>query len=108
MSLVLALHLRAGAPVFGEGASRPRRDVDIFRAGRPMQMGARDPGVGWRRARGNAIVTSKHQRWTQTNINDLRSGIASGVEIEVIADALGRTVEDIRAMVSRLRLRLAE
>jgi hypothetical protein len=53
-------------------------------------------------------VTSKHQRWTQTNINDLRSGVASGVEIEAIADALGRTVEDIRAMVLRLRLRLAE
>lgn len=49
----------------------------------------------------------KHQRWTQTNINDLRSGVASGVEVEAIADALGRTVEDTRAMVLRLRLRVA-
>jgi hypothetical protein len=51
-------------------------------------------------------VTEKHQRWTQTDINDLRSGVAGGVEIEAIADALGRTVEDVRTMALRLRLRI--
>lgn len=53
-------------------------------------------------------MTRNHQRWTQSNINDLRSGVASGVEVEAIADALGRTVEDVRTMILRLRLRLAE
>ena len=53
-------------------------------------------------------MTRKHQRWTQTNINDLRSGIASGVEVEAIADALERTIEDVRTMVLRLHLRSAE
>ncbi len=52
-------------------------------------------------------MTSKHQRWTQTAINDLRSGIASGLEVETIADTLGRTVADTRAMAFRLRLRVA-
>ncbi|MHA6721175.1 hypothetical protein ACX40Y_17210 [Sphingomonas sp. RS6] len=47
-----------------------------------------------------------HQRWTQTNINDLRSGITAGISIEAIADALGRTVEDTQAMALRLRLRV--
>lgn len=53
-------------------------------------------------------MTRNHQRWTQSNINDLRSGVASGVEVEAIAEALGRTVEDVRTMILRLRLRLAE
>ena len=52
-------------------------------------------------------MTIKHQRWTQTNINDLRSGAAGGVGVEAIAEALGRTVEDTRAMALRLRLRVA-
>jgi len=51
-------------------------------------------------------MTTKHQRWTQTNINDLRSGVAGGVSVEAIAEALGRTVEDIRTMAMRLRLRV--
>lgn len=50
-------------------------------------------------------MTDKHQRWTQTSINDLRSGVADGVEVEAMAVALDRTVEDTRAMVLRLRLR---
>lgn len=49
-------------------------------------------------------MNRKHQRWTQTSINDLRSGLAGGLGIEVIADALGRTVEDTREMAFRLRL----
>ena len=71
-----------------------------------MQMGAGHQGAAWRRHRGNALVTNMHQRWTQTSINDLRSGVAAGVNIEAIAAALGRTVEDTRAMASRLRLRV--
>lgn len=52
-------------------------------------------------------MTDKHQRWTQTNIDDLTSGVAGGLQIETIADAMGRTVEDTRAMALRLRLRVA-
>lgn len=51
-------------------------------------------------------MTDRHKRWTQTDIDDLRSGTAGGMEVETIADALGRTVEDTRAMASRLRLRV--
>lgn len=51
-------------------------------------------------------MTDKHQRWTQTNLSDLRSGVADGVEIEGIADALGRTVEDTCAMALRVRIRI--
>jgi len=51
-------------------------------------------------------VTDTHWRWTQSNIDDLRSGVAAGVDIEAVADALGRTVEDTRAMALRLRLRV--
>ncbi len=51
-------------------------------------------------------MTNKHQRWTQTSINDLRSGVAAGVHIEAIADALGRSVEDTRGMALRLRMRV--
>ena len=51
-------------------------------------------------------MTDRHKRWTQTDIDDLRSGTARGMEVETIADALGRTVEDTRAMASRLRLRV--
>lgn len=51
-------------------------------------------------------MINKNRRWTQTAIDDLRSGVANGLEVETIADALGRTVEDTRAMALRLRLRL--
>lgn len=51
-------------------------------------------------------MTDKHQRWTQTNIDDLRSGIAGGISVEAIADTLGRTIDDTRAMALRLRLRV--
>lgn len=50
-------------------------------------------------------MSDRHRRWTQTDINDLRSGVVGGVGVEAIADALGRTVEDTRAMALRLRLR---
>jgi hypothetical protein len=106
MPLVLALHLRAGAPLFGEGAAGPCRHDDIFRAGRSMQVGVRNPGIPVRLAHRIARMTARHQRWTQTNIDDLRSGVAGGVNIEAIADALGRTVEDTRTMAQRLRLRV--
>ena len=107
MPLVLALHLRAGASVFDGGASWPCGDADRIRVGGPLPMGARYPRAGRHRARGDAAVMNVHQRWTQTNIDDLRCGIANGVEVEAIAEALDRTVEDIRAMTSRLRLRVA-
>ena len=68
-----------------------------------MQMGTRYAGTGRR----EVLMTNKHHRWTQTHINDLRSGVASGMEVAVIADTLGRTVEDTRVMILRLRLRVA-
>ena len=51
-------------------------------------------------------MTARHQHWTQTNIDDLRCGVAGGVDLEAIADALGRTVEDTSSMAQRLRLRV--
>lgn len=53
------------------------------------------------------VVMNKHQRWTQTDINDLRSGVAGGIVVEALADALGRTPKEIQAMALRLRLRVA-
>lgn len=50
-------------------------------------------------------MTDKHQRWTQTHIDDLRSGVSGGLSFEVIAETLGRTVEDVRLMARRLPLR---
>jgi hypothetical protein len=48
-----------------------------------------------------------HQRWTQTDINVLRSGVSRSISAEAMAETLGRTVKDIEAMTLRLRLRTA-
>jgi hypothetical protein len=46
-----------------------------------------------------------HQRWTQTDITELRSRLELGASVADIADALQRPVENVVAMMSRLRLR---
>ena len=46
----------------------------------------------------------QRERWTQTHISDLRLGLRGGETVETIATALGRTPEDLRAMMDRLRL----
>ena len=45
------------------------------------------------------------QRWTQTDITELRSRLELGGTVADIAETLQRPVENIRAMMSRLRLR---
>lgn len=46
-----------------------------------------------------------HQRWTQTHLSDLRQRVHAGETLDRIAVTLGRPVEDVAAMASRLRLR---
>jgi hypothetical protein len=45
------------------------------------------------------------QRWTQTALSDLRSRLDEGEQIEGVAAGLGRSVADVQAMMTRLRLR---
>jgi hypothetical protein len=47
----------------------------------------------------------QRERWTQTHISDLRIGLRGGETVETIATALGRTPDDLRAMMNRLRLK---
>ncbi|MCX8474480.1 MAG: hypothetical protein MT490_01675 [Sphingomonas sp.] len=46
------------------------------------------------------------QRWTQTDITELRSRLETGGSVVDIAEALQRPSENILAMMSRLRLRV--
>ena len=48
-----------------------------------------------------------HQRWTQTHLTDLRRRTTEGESVATIAGAIQRTPEDVRLMMSRLRLRPA-
>lgn len=47
-----------------------------------------------------------NQRWTQTEITELRARAAAGETAETIAKALGREPWEIFAMTERLRLRV--
>ncbi|WP_404336255.1 hypothetical protein AB2M62_18695 [Sphingomonas sp. MMS12-HWE2-04] len=47
-----------------------------------------------------------HQRWTQTDITELRSRLEVGGTVADIAEGLQRTTENVLAMMSRLRLRV--
>lgn len=47
-----------------------------------------------------------HQRWTQTDITELRARLRAGSSIAAIAEATGRTPETVDAMMRRLRLRV--
>jgi len=46
------------------------------------------------------------QRWTQTDITELRSRLEMGGSAAEVAEALQRPLENILAMMSRLRLRV--
>ena len=46
-----------------------------------------------------------HQRWTQTQIDELRARVRSGETLDIVAEALARQPAEIRAMLDRLRLR---
>ena len=47
------------------------------------------------------------QRWTQSDITDLRTRVQLGDPVEKIADESERTADEIRSMVARLRLKPA-
>ena len=47
----------------------------------------------------------EHQRWTQSHITELRSRLEMGSSVADIAEALERPLENVRLMMSRLRLR---
>lgn len=106
MPLVLAVHLCPRAALLDQGRSWPGGYADFLRPGRSLQVGGQDSSaVCHATGLASQMSVPPHRRWTQTDIDDLRSGVSSGVEIEVIADTLGRTLEDTKAMVSRLRMR---
>ena len=46
-----------------------------------------------------------HQRWTQTDLTELRLRVGAGDASDKIAYALSRSLVDVRMMMSRLRLR---
>lgn len=46
-----------------------------------------------------------HQRWTQTDLTDLRRRLELGEQPEEIAEAIGRPSVDVSAMMGRMRLR---
>ena len=48
---------------------------------------------------------STHQRWTQSDITELRSRLELGTAVRDIADALKRGPDEVSAMMARLRLR---
>jgi hypothetical protein len=45
-----------------------------------------------------------HKRWTQTDITELRQRVNDGQGTRAIADAIGRSEDDVRTMIGRLRL----
>ena len=47
---------------------------------------------------------NQRDRWTQTQITDLRAGVQRGEPVEAIAAALDRSVDEIIGMMDRLRL----
>jgi hypothetical protein len=46
-----------------------------------------------------------HQRWTQSHITELRSRLELGASPADIAESLQRPLDNVLAMMSRLRLR---
>ncbi|AHE52491.1 hypothetical protein [Sphingomonas sanxanigenens] len=63
--------------------------------------GADSPAAG---DPGAAARAAQPQRWTQTDITDLRRRLALGETESQIADGLMRPQEDIRRMAARLGL----
>ena len=46
-----------------------------------------------------------HQRWTQTDLTDLRRRLETGEQLDQIAEAIGRPASEVGAMMGRLRLK---
>jgi iron uptake system EfeUOB component EfeO/EfeM len=46
-----------------------------------------------------------HRRWTQTDLTDLRARVQGGENLTDICPAIGRTIEDITRMTTRLRIK---
>jgi hypothetical protein len=46
-----------------------------------------------------------HRRWTQTDLTDLRARVQSGEELLDVSDAIGRTIDDVVRMATRLRIK---
>ena len=49
-----------------------------------------------------------HQRWTNTDLIDLRRRLLERATAEQIAEAVGRTPDAVMTMMKRLRLREAQ
>ena len=47
---------------------------------------------------------NQRERWTQTQITDLRAGLQRGEPVDAVAAALDRSTEEVLAMMDRLRL----
>lgn len=57
---------------------------------------------------GAAPAMAPHQRWTQSDITELRSKVSLGATAQEIATALDRPLAAVLVMVSRLRLRVRD
>ena len=51
------------------------------------------------------MAMTLHQRWTQTDLTDLRRRLEAGEQLEQIAEAIGRPAAEVVAMMGRLRLK---
>lgn len=55
-------------------------------------------------AAGTPTPSAPHQRWTQTDIGDLRRRLGAGESAAQIAEGQARSEEDVRRMAVRLGL----
>ena len=51
------------------------------------------------------MAMTPHQRWTQTDLTDLRRRLEMGEQLDQIAEATGRPAAEVGAMMGRLRLK---
>lgn len=49
-------------------------------------------------------MMNQRERWTQTQITDLRAGLQRGESVDAVAAALDRSTEEVLTMMDRLRL----
>ena len=49
-----------------------------------------------------------HQRWTQSDITELRTRLQTGEGVAAIAAAVQRDADEVLAMMGRLRLRAVQ
>lgn len=53
-------------------------------------------------------AVSTHQRWTQTDITNLRSRLQAGDSVPDIARAMSRLPDGIMSMAKRLQLKISK